>query len=107
MSAANAAKNAPAKNAPKHYSSIEELGFMLANYLRRKHPLAPDTMKAEVFDETLEAVFTFTRKDDKVYVAPSRQQKKQRVSEPGSGETPDSSKGPGKKQGDDEDLDLI
>ena len=92
MSAANAA-NAAAKQ----FSSIEELGFMLANYLRRKHPLAPDTMKAEVYDKDLDANFTFTRKGDKVYVAPAKQQKK-RVSEPGPGETPDNSKEVGKKR---------
>ena len=94
MSAANAAAKPAAK---KSFSQIEELGFILANYLIRNHPLPEGTTKMEVYDKTFEASFKIYRKGEIVYAAPVKQQKK-RVPKPGSGETPDSPKGPGKEQ---------
>ena len=48
------------------FSSISQLGFILANHLIRRYPLPGYVEMAQIHDKEFGATFMFTRKGDKI-----------------------------------------
>ena len=57
------------KQSPKKFNTLEELGFLLSDYIKSKHPLQDGANFMTVHDDVFNADFDIKRKDSKILVS--------------------------------------
>lgn len=66
----------PATKAPKQFSDLEELGFILSNYIKSKHPLQDGVNFMTIHDDVTNEDFDIKRKGNKIYVSKHKNQRR-------------------------------
>lgn len=61
---------------PKRFNKLEELGFILSNYIKAKHPLQDDVNFMTIHDDITNEDFDIKRKDPKIFVSKHKNQRR-------------------------------
>ena len=61
---------------PKRFNKLEELGFILSNYIKSKYPLQDGVNYMTIHDDVTNEDFDIKRKDPKIFVSKHKNQRR-------------------------------
>ena len=64
------------KQAPKQFSELEELGFILSNFIKSRYPLQDGASFTTIHDNVTGVDFDIKRKGNKIYVSKHKNQRR-------------------------------